>query len=120
MNLRSAVLSLLLFPAIASAGADKEVNLHPKPPEPVPAAKLEAAIDKGVDFLVSTQNKEGSWGGPELRGGIDIYACLESNLGLKVAVSAMCVSALIESGRESEKVLKTIERGEDFLFENLP
>jgi hypothetical protein len=39
---------------------------------------------------------------------------------MRVAVTAMCVSALIESGRESEKVLKAIERGEAFLFEEMP
>jgi hypothetical protein len=99
----------------------KEGNLHPKDPEPVPPAQLEAAIDRGVDFLVTTQNKDGSWGGPEKSKQLNLYMPVPgSHHGMRVAVTAMCVSALIESGRQSEKVLKALERGEAYLIEELP
>jgi hypothetical protein len=113
---------LLLVPAAAlAANPDKEFNLHPKNPEPVPAAKLEAAVDKGVEFLLTTQNKDGSWGSAEKTKELNIWMPVPgTHQGMRVAVTAMCVSALIDSGRESERVRKAIERGEAFLFEEMP
>ena len=37
-------------------------------PAPEPAA-LQKAIDRGVEFLLKDQNKDGSWGRPEPKGG---------------------------------------------------
>src|SRR5262249_55549671 len=70
---------------------------------------------------LTTQNKDGSWGGPEKTKELNIWVPVPgSHHGLRVAVTAMCVSALIDSGRESERVLKAIDRGEAYLFEELP
>src|SRR5262245_8939262 len=68
-------------PAAADEGppAKKQVSLaeigpKPKPvPQPDPAA-IDSALRRGVDFLVANQNKNGSWGTPELKGGVEIYA----------------------------------------------
>jgi hypothetical protein len=121
MNLYSAFCGLLLLSAGAGGDGNKETDLHPKEPEPLPAAKLEAAIDKGVDFLVATQNKDGSWGGPEKSKGFQVMLPVPgSHHAFRVAVTALAVSGLIDSGRESEKVLKAIERGEAYLLEDVP
>jgi hypothetical protein len=95
-------------------------NLKPKPPEPVPAEQLDAAIRRGVEFLLANQNKDGSWGTPAIKGGVPIIAGIGSHHGFGVAVTAMCVSALIETGGQSPAVIRAIERGEQHLFAELP
>jgi hypothetical protein len=104
----------------AAVCADETPNLRPKPPEPVSPAKLEEAIRKGVDHLVTTQNKDGSWGSPSLKGGVAIYADIGSHHAFGVAVTAMAISALIETGGDRADVRRAIERGEANLFAELP
>ena len=94
-------------------------------PQPVPRpdpADIEKALCKGVDFLVKTQNKNGSWGSPALLSGVPIYAPVPGGFeAYQCAVTAMCVSALIETGGEGEgEPAKTLERGETWLVDNLP
>ncbi|MCI0682019.1 MAG: terpene cyclase/mutase family protein [Gemmataceae bacterium] len=89
-------------------------------PQPDPAA-IDAAIRRGVEFLLKTQNKNGSWGSARLRGGVEIYAPIPgAHQAFHTAVTAMCISALIETGGESEEVRQAIERGETWLMEHLP
>jgi hypothetical protein len=97
-----------------------ESPARPAPPEPVPTADLEASLQRGVDYLVKHQNKDGSWGSPALKGGVPIIAGIGSHHAYQVAVTAMSVSALIESGDSSAAVTQAIERGEKHLFEQLP
>ena len=78
-----------------AAGADDKPNLKPPPPDPIPAEKLEAAIARGVKFLLADQNKDGSWGSPSLKGGVPIIAGIGSHHAFGVAVTAMSVSALV-------------------------
>ena len=88
----------------------------PKPAEPVPPEKLEKAIQRGIEFLLSSQNKDGSWGTPALEGGVPITAGIGSHHSFGVAVTALAVSALIDTADDSAKVRKAIERGETYLF----
>jgi hypothetical protein len=99
---------------------EPEPNLHPPAPKPVPAADLEAALGRGVKYLLEHQNQDGSWGSPALKGGVPIIAGIGSHHAYQVAVTAMCVSALIESGDQSPGVVRVIEQGEKHLFEQLP
>ena len=98
-------------------------EIGPKPaavPQPTPEA-IEQAIRKGVGFLVSTQRKSGAWGSPELNGGIEIYAPIPgAHYAFQSAVTAMAISALIETGGATSEVRTAIERGEAWLIENLP
>jgi hypothetical protein len=94
--------------------------VHPKPAEPVPAERLDAAIRRGVDFLLANQNKDGSWGTPAIKGGVPIFADIGTYHAYGTAVTSMVVSALIEQGGNSHDVLKAIERGEEHLFVELP
>jgi hypothetical protein len=94
-------------------------NLKPKPPEPVAPEKIDSAIRRGVQFLVADQNKDGSWGSPSLKGGVPIIAGIGSHHAFGVAVTAMSVSALIDSGDDSPEVRQAIEKGEAYLFAEL-
>ena len=96
-------------------------DLHPKPPPPLPAAELDAAIQRGVNFLLKDQNKDGSWGTAERTKELNIYAPVPgAHQAFRTAVTALCVSALIEVSNGSEAVRQAIERGEANLMEELP
>lgn len=84
---------------------------------------LEPAIQKGVEFLIEDQNENGSWGSPRQTKGLNIYAPVPgAHHAFRGAVTAMAVSALIESGLADEEgaARESVERGRDFLLENLP
>lgn len=123
---RLSLVALLLVPALALTALPRdekqpEPDLHPKPPEPVPAEQLDAAVRRGVAFLLKDQNKDGSWGGPERTKGLNIYAPVPgAHHAFRTAVTALCVSALIEVDDGSEPVKQAIDRGEAYLFEWLP
>jgi hypothetical protein len=110
------------------AGADstQKPDLHPKPPAPVADGEITAAIGRGVAFLLKDQNGDGSWGSPERTKDLNIYAGIGSHHSFRAAVTSLCVSALIEvsapgnSLADADAVTRAIERGEDFLFRELP
>lgn len=96
---------------------------HPKPgpPRAIAPDALENSINRGVSFLLARQNPNGSWGSARNTKGRNIYAPVPSaHHGFRVAITGLCVSALIESGADSPAVIKAIEGGEAYLAENLP
>ncbi len=108
-------------PAKGKAPSLAEVAPRPKPVTPPEPEAVESAIRRGVDFLVGNQNKDGSWGSPALRGGVPIYTPVPGGFeAYQHAVTALCISALIETGGERADVRKAIERGEKYLMERLP
>jgi hypothetical protein len=106
--------------ANAPAGAESPEKGRPPRPQPVPVDDLEAAIQRGVEFLLKTQNKDGSWGSPALLEGVELIAEIGSHHAFQVAVTAMSVSALIESGASSPAARQALERGEKYLIDELP
>jgi len=110
----------------AGAASLPTPDLHPKPPEPVADAEITAATHRGVDFLLQDQNVDGSWGTPERTKGLNIIAGIGSHHAFRTAVTALCVSALIQVSATGNKQLdlaavgRAIERGEEFLFRELP
>jgi hypothetical protein len=110
------------------AGADtsRKPELRPKAPLPVADDEITAAIGRGVAFLLKDQNADGSWGSPERTKDLNIIAGIGSHHSFRTAVTALCVSALIEVSASGNRltdlvaVRSAIERGEDFLFRELP
>ena len=127
---RHLFLGLLVFVAVpawfaAAPPAEKppesEIPPRPAPAPPVAPETLEAAIQHGVAFLLKDQNKDGSWGTPNRTKDLNIYAPVpDAHLAFRCGVTSLCVMALIEAGGDSEEVRKSIERGEVWIFENLP
>ena len=112
--------SLALFGSLGHAQEAPPPNLKPKPIAPVPTEKIDAAIRRGVQHLIDSQNKDGSWGSPALKGGVAITAEIGSHHAFGVAVTAMSVSALIETGGDGSDTLRAIERAEAHLFAEIP
>tara|TARA_R110002096_G_scaffold82164_1_gene191125 strand:+ start:4234 stop:5415 length:1182 start_codon:yes stop_codon:yes gene_type:complete len=93
-------------------------------PSQVSAKALEHSIERGVAFLIEAQNSNGSWGSARQTKGLNIYAPVPgAHDAFRTAVTAMSVSALIDSGAADVKgsaAAKSVETGTEFLLENLP
>jgi hypothetical protein len=103
------------------------LHLHPGPPASIREGELTAAIDHGLEFLLRDQSPDGSWGSAERTKNLNIIAGIGSHHAFRTATTALCVSALIEvrgtsaTGlAQSDEVLRAIERGEEFLVQELP
>lgn len=113
-RLAAALLALGLWLA---AGADVRAD------EPASADDLEASIAQGVAFLVADQNPNGSWGSARRTKGLNIYAPVPgAHDAFRLAVTAMAVAALIESGHADAPgaPAEALERGAAYLSEHLP
>lgn len=93
-------------------------------PEPVsmpPAADIRKGLERGVQFLLQDQNEDGSWGTPERTKGLNIYAPVPgAHHAFRTAVTALCVSSLIELEEQGLDVAEAVDRGEAWIMENLP
>lgn len=75
------------------------------------------AQQRGVDFLVRTQNADGSWGTFESSRPYEIYlGTVSSFRAFQMGTSALCCMALIEPSRGDLKVTETLGRGIRFLL----
>jgi hypothetical protein len=98
-----------------AASSSKQVAAATRPTTR-PTSAYEDAIRKGVQYLVSTQQPDGSWGsGLETRG-FEVYNSVPgTQQGLTVATTALCVMALREAGEKTchDKGLRyLVEHGE--------
>lgn len=84
-------------------------------------AEIDAAITRGVDFLVGHQNKNGSWGGPTRTKGLNILAPIpDGHQAFQMGSSALALHGLLESGDQRPATLAAIEKGEVWILETLP
>lgn len=93
-----------------------------KPPAPTREA-INAAIGRGIDFLLKSQNKDGSWGSAHKTKDLNIFAPVPgAHHAFRCGVTALCVQAMIESGltATNDKTQAALKRGEAWLLENLP
>ncbi len=106
-------------------GFDQEVrpSVTKEEAQEVTGVDIESSIERGVNFLVESQNKNGSWGSARRTKGLNIYAPVPSaHDGFRLGSSALALSALIESGlsAEREDVAGAILKGGQHLIEELP
>ncbi len=90
-------------------------RLTPPFPEKVSQGELEASIERGAKHLVNSQRKNGGWGGPQWTGGVDSDPVPGSFRSFDVAVTAMCLEALIEV-TDSQQVQQANEKAYQFLM----
>ena len=114
-------------PALAPIVVSPLATQGPKPraiTPPSPAA-IDAAIERGVQFLLEDQRPDGSWGSAERTKGLNIYAPPPgAHHAFHTAVTSLVVMALIEveptlSGDERAPVTEAIDRGAKWLDERL-
>ena len=64
--------------------------------------ELLSAIGRGVDFLVKTQNPDGSWGTGTVTNGFEVSSMIPgSHDAYRIATTALCVMALREAGEKT-------------------
>jgi hypothetical protein len=98
-----------------------EIGPKPKPLDPPSATEVEQTMQRGIDFLLKRQNRDGSWGSANITRPEDIYAPVPgAHHAFRAAVTALCISALIETGGNNPEVAQALDRGEAWLFQNLP
>jgi hypothetical protein len=98
-----------------------EAPAKPPQPAPVPAADLEAAIHRGIAFLVISQNADGSWGTPERTKALNIMATVPgSHQAFQAGTTALAVTGLIDAGPDTPEAKRALEKGEAWLMERLP
>ena len=82
---------------------------------------IQQSIDRGVAFLVASQRETGAWGAATNTKDLNIYAPIPgAHDAFRMATTAMCVSALIESGADDPQARKAIDRAESWLLDQLP
>jgi hypothetical protein len=95
-------------------------------PKPAPVAPrdvkaIDAAIRKGVDFLLTTQNKNGSWGTARRTKDLNIFAPAPgAHQAFQMGTTSLALEGLIEVGGNRPEVNAAIDRCEKWLVENLP
>ena len=103
-NLKSAVQS------------DEDLDrLTPAIPKKVSQGELEASIERGAKHLIQSQRKNGCWGGPQWTGGVDSDPVPGSFRSFDVAVTAMCLEALMDV-TENDNVRKANDKAYKFLL----
>jgi hypothetical protein len=90
----------------------------------VPSAKqLEQSIQRGLEFLLTHQNKDGSWGTAQHTKDLNIFAPVPgAHQAFRSATTALCIEALIETGaaEKNRAAKQALERGEAWLLDRLP
>ena len=83
--------------------------------------EINESIQKGVEFLLKDQNKDGSWGSHDAQRPFQVYAPVPgAHHAFRSAVTAMCISALLESSPENEKAIEAVDKAEKWLIDMLP
>jgi hypothetical protein len=89
--------------------------------QPASRESIEKAINQGVDFLLTTQNSNGSWGSPTRTKNLNIYAPVPgAHHAFGTATTALCLITLCEQERHRADVAPAIEKGQHWFLENLP
>ena len=116
------VLFLTLFLVTHSQLMTGDTGIQKASRQPPPKGAIESSIRKGIDFLISDQNKDGSWGSARNTKGLNIYAPVPgAHHAFRAAITAMCVNALIETNAADQdpKAKTALEKGEKWILDNL-
>lgn len=90
---------------------------------PPSAAELDQAIQRGVQFLIETQNPDGSWGSARRTKDLNIFAPVPgAHQAFRAAVTALCIEGLLETGLAASNgaAEAALQRGTSWLVTHLP
>lgn len=89
--------------------------------EPVTREAIDAAITRGVDFLTKAQNANGSWGGPTLTKGLNIYAPLPgAHHAFRAGASGLALAGMLDSGDTRPETSAALEKAAAWTASELP
>jgi len=116
-----AFLCLLLL-LLAGRPAANGAAVHARDLKPPSAKQIEGAIQRGLGYLLKSQNKDGSWGSATLTKDLNIFASVPgSHHAFRAGVTALAIAALIETGADTNAAVRAaLERAESWLLKNLP
>ena len=98
--MRRTLASITLATALTACGPSPD-DAHHETARPAASHEFDTAIDRGVAYLVGSQNKSGSWGSPASTL-IDIYAPVPGSFpAFDVAATSLAVSGLVETGKRA-------------------
>lgn len=86
---------------------------------PLGTAEIKKSMQRGIEYLIKSQNKDGSWGSAHKTKDLNIFAPVPgAHHGFRSGVTALSVEALIETGaaNESAQARQALERGEEWLL----
>ncbi|MBK1884560.1 hypothetical protein JIN85_19245 [Luteolibacter pohnpeiensis] len=107
-------LVILLFAATV-------LRAQEKPDAVVNPETVATSMRRGVDFLVSHQNPDGSFGSARKTKDLNIYAPLPgAHQAYLAGSSGLALSGLLDSGDQRPEVLEAIRKGAAWAEENLP
>lgn len=87
----------------------------------VTPATIDASITRGVDFLLTHQNKNGSWGSARRTKALNIYAPLPgAHQAYLAGASSLALAGLIESKDPRPEAVAAIDRAAAWTAEELP
>jgi len=81
----------------------------------------EQSLARGVEYLLDTQNSDGSWGTFDSARPYEIYLANYSSFrAFHQATSALCCEALIDASRSDPRAMTALRRGVEFLLTDTP
>lgn len=84
-------------------------------------AEIDAALRRGVDFLIQDQNANGSWGGPTRTKGLNIYAPLPgAHHAFRAGASGLALSGLIDARDTRAEAKAAIGKAAAWMTAELP
>ena len=116
-----AVLIASLFAGGVALGEEPVDSRALIPKERVTLAAVDAAITKGVDFLVAKQNPDGSFGSARRTKELNIYAPLPgAQDAYLIGTSGLAIAGLVDSHDSRPEVKAAIEKAGKWAFAKLP
>ena len=112
-------LAILVTSCIMECPAEEKQVAVRKPPA---TGEIKAAIRRGVDFLLTNQNKDGSWGSARNTKGLNIFAPVPgAHHAFRAAVTSLSLSSLIETkaAEGNAQAEAAIQRAEAWILANL-
>ena len=105
--------------------SDQKPWLSELPPlpdiEPISRKTIDTSIARGVDFLISSQNKNGSWGSATMTKGLNITAPIPgAHHAFRAGSTGLALEGLLLSGDRRPATVAAIEKAEAWFLKELP
>ena len=112
-------MNALTWPSVITACMAGSLLAADTPAPPTPE-QVQQAIARGTDFLIKSQNPNGSWGGA--RGSITtftgpVWSNPETHRSWRVGTTGLCCMALMAVG-ESPQAMSALDRGIEYMIVN--